>query len=108
MTNLQNVFFGAALAFLATLIIFLLPIDEIIKFYILMGLVLVCLALYDKGRLFKRGDNYIPPIPKEEEITHLRWVYDRLKHVHNENDNYDYMLRLKQIIDDYGKREESI
>lgn len=28
----------------------------------------------------------------------LRWIYERMAHVHNENKNYDYMLRLQRII----------
>lgn len=30
---------------------------------------------------------------------HLTWIYNRLINVHGENANYDYMLRLKEIID---------
>lgn len=34
------------------------------------------------------------------EQKHLKFIYDRLVHVHSENPNYDYMLRLKEIIGD--------
>jgi hypothetical protein len=29
----------------------------------------------------------------------LTWIYYRLKNVHGENENYDYMIRLKKYID---------
>lgn len=31
--------------------------------------------------------------------NHLKFIYERMKHVHNENENYDYMLKLKSIVD---------
>ncbi len=31
--------------------------------------------------------------------VHLKFIYDRLVYHHGENPNYDYMLRLKEIID---------
>jgi hypothetical protein len=37
---------------------------------------------------------------KQENITHLGWIYDRMKNVHNENENYDYMIKFREIIDD--------
>jgi hypothetical protein len=30
---------------------------------------------------------------------HLNWLFDRLVEVHNENPNYDYMVRFRKIID---------
>lgn len=35
----------------------------------------------------------------EKDRKHLQWLYDRLKNVHNEDPFFDYMLRLKEIID---------
>lgn len=32
-------------------------------------------------------------------IEHLIWIYQRMVKVHGENPNYDYMLRLKEIIE---------
>lgn len=43
---------------------------------------------------------------KQKNIDHLAWTYDRLKHVHNENENFDYMRELKRIIDEAGKEGE--
>lgn len=36
---------------------------------------------------------------EDKDIKHLTWIYERLVHVHNENPNLDYMIRLKQIVD---------
>ena len=35
----------------------------------------------------------------KEEVKHINWMYNRLTSVHNENPNYDYMLKFKEIID---------
>ena len=40
---------------------------------------------------------------KQENIIHLEWIYDRMKNVHNENENYDYMIKFREIIDDLKK-----
>ena len=40
---------------------------------------------------------------KQENIIHLEWIYDRMKNVHNENENYDYMIKFREIIDDLNK-----
>ena len=34
----------------------------------------------------------------KEDILHLEWLYNRMKSVHKENENYDYMLKFKEII----------
>jgi len=31
----------------------------------------------------------------------LQWIYDRLIYVYNEDKDYDYMHKLKSIIDEY-------
>ena len=36
---------------------------------------------------------------KDKDIKHLEWVYERMKYVHNENDNYDYMIRFREILE---------
>jgi hypothetical protein len=36
---------------------------------------------------------------------HLNWLFDRLVEVHNENPNYDYMIRFRKIIDEVEKEE---
>ena len=28
----------------------------------------------------------------------LQWIHDRLVNVHNENENFDYMIKLRKII----------
>lgn len=30
-------------------------------------------------------------------LNHIKWIEQRLKAIHNENPNYDYMLKLNQI-----------
>lgn len=36
---------------------------------------------------------------------HLNWLFDRLVEVHNENPNYDYMIRFRKIIDEVENEE---
>ena len=50
--------------------------------------------------------NFIKPpieLPSNKEITHLQWIYDRMFNVHDENENYDYMLKFKEIIEQLKK-----
>ena len=37
----------------------------------------------------------------QKNYEHLKFIYERLKNVHAENENYDYMVKLKEIIDQY-------
>lgn len=36
---------------------------------------------------------------KNEQIEHLRWIYDRMINVHKENENFDYMHKFLSIIE---------
>lgn len=36
-----------------------------------------------------------------KEKEHLQWIYDRLQYVYKENPKVDYMLKLKEIIENY-------
>ena len=36
---------------------------------------------------------------KDKDIKHLEWVYERMKYAHNENENYDYMIRFREILE---------
>jgi hypothetical protein len=47
----------------------------------------------------------VEKLKKEQDniTTHLEWIYDRMKNVHNENENYDYMIKFREIIDDLKK-----
>jgi hypothetical protein len=36
----------------------------------------------------------------------FNWIYDRLVYVHGENPNYDYMLSLRERIDDLFGNEQ--
>jgi hypothetical protein len=40
----------------------------------------------------------------EEDIRHLEWLYNRLIYVHNENENLDYMIKFKLIINKFKKQ----
>lgn len=42
----------------------------------------------------------------KKDIRHLEWIYDRMKSVHNENENFDYMLAFRRIIDGLYKEYE--
>ena len=42
-------------------------------------------------------------LPSDKDITHLQWIYDRMSNVHGENENYDYMLKFKEIIEQLKK-----
>jgi len=42
-------------------------------------------------------------LPTDKDTSHLQWIYDRMSNVHDENENYDYMLKFKEIIDFYHK-----
>lgn len=35
----------------------------------------------------------------KDDIKHLDWVYLRMKHVHGEDENLDYMIKFKKILD---------
>lgn len=36
---------------------------------------------------------------KDKDIKHLEWLYERMKYLHNENENYDYMIRFREILE---------
>jgi hypothetical protein len=42
-------------------------------------------------------------LPSDKNIIHLQWIYDRMSNVHGENKNYDYMLKFKEIIEQFKK-----
>ena len=35
---------------------------------------------------------------KTRNIEHLKWIYERMVHVHKENENLDYMIKFREII----------
>jgi hypothetical protein len=37
----------------------------------------------------------------------LQFIYDRMKNVHGENENYDYMHRLREIIESEKRTENT-
>lgn len=40
---------------------------------------------------------------KEKDIKHLEFIFDRMVYVHNENKNFDYMTRFRDIIEQLRK-----
>ncbi len=34
----------------------------------------------------------------DKDISHLEWIYERMKYIHNENEDYDYMIRFREIL----------
>lgn len=42
----------------------------------------------------------IEEIKRVQNKQHLTWIYERLIYIHKENPHYDYMIKLKQIIDE--------
>ena len=42
-------------------------------------------------------------LPSDKDTAHLQWIYDRMSNVHGENENYDYMLKFKEIIEQLKK-----
>jgi hypothetical protein len=45
----------------------------------------------------------------KREAEHLMWIYNRLAHLHCENENVDYMLEFKSIIGkELNKENDSI
>lgn len=35
---------------------------------------------------------------KAEDINHIRWIHDRLVYVYKENENVDFLIKLRSII----------
>jgi len=42
-------------------------------------------------------------LPTDKDTAHLQWIYNRMSDVHGENENYDYMLKFKEIIEQLKK-----
>ena len=42
---------------------------------------------------------------EQKDLVHLRWIYDRLKNVHKENEQYDYMIKFKGILEKYDLKK---
>lgn len=60
----------------------------------------------DRVKKLIKNNMKLPFIDKRElnkDKQHLEFIYSRLLHVYHENENFDYMIKLKQIIDDYDR-----
>ncbi len=55
-----------------------------------------------KGEMVLKAGNYIIIDKKDfinnEDLQHLKWIYERMVNQHNENWNYDYMYRFAKIM----------
>jgi len=62
----------------------------------------------DKKKAFIDGYNFAQQQNKnlysEEDVNHLEWIYNRMINIHNENKNYDYIIRFKSIIEQFKKK----
>jgi hypothetical protein len=45
------------------------------------------------------ADQQLAEFKEKISKNHLQWIYARMVAKHGENENYDYMLRFKEIID---------
>lgn len=43
---------------------------------------------------------------KEQDIEHLKFIYNRMKDQHEENVNIDYMIKFNEIINRQVKKRE--
>lgn len=43
-----------------------------------------------------------------KDSEHLQWIHDRLKNIHGERENYDYMWRLREIIGHLQRSEANV
>lgn len=89
----QILLFGILCGIFVSEIIYFINIDGGIGHLIIMGITAIIMFLFFSFRAkklmtFERTD-----------IKHLRWIYNRLRYIHNEDERYDYMIRLKCIID---------
>jgi hypothetical protein len=39
----------------------------------------------------------------KEEVKHLMWLHDRIIYVYNENENTDYLIKMRKIINKLKK-----
>ena len=58
--------------------------------------------------LEKQGEKYMKHSYITANPEFFQWIYDRLKYVYNENPNVDYMLSLKERIEDMQKFADKI
>ena len=40
----------------------------------------------------------------DDDVKHLEWMYNRMIEIHGENTNYDYMIKLKNIIETFKNK----
>jgi len=116
MSELQKIFFGITEGLLVGFIIYIIPLEDEVKTLIWMCAIGLAALAYSSSlivsvtRYFKKTLKELNQVKTTNnnwsDIDHLRWSYNRMKHTHKENPNYDYMIRLKSIIDKLEKENK--
>jgi len=60
----------------------------------------------DRVKELMKNNMKLPLKDKKElkkDKQHLEFIYARLRHVYHESENIDFMIKFKQIIDDYDR-----
>ena len=58
---------------------------------------------------FKRGAKWQEErMYSEKELNHIEWIYNRMVFKHNENPNYDYMIKFKSLIEQFKKKQNGL
>jgi hypothetical protein len=50
-----------------------------------------------------KNKNILEVVANKDELNHIEWIYSRMVNIHNENENYDYMVKFKNIIEKLNK-----
>lgn len=50
-----------------------------------------------------KNKNILEVAANKDELNHIEWIYRRMVNIHNENENYDYMVKFKNIIEKLNK-----
>jgi hypothetical protein len=72
------------------------------------GSSLIIMKIDELASWIKRYNFKIISIEKqnniEENISHLKWIYNRMINIHNEDKNYDYMIKFQKILKQLKKK----
>lgn len=87
--------------------------DEVYSKQDMENLLLICMKASVVGTsdwIKEKGSEFINDINKTniidtDDVKHLDWIYNRMLSVYNENPNYDYLRKLKQIINKLNKNQ---
>lgn len=54
--------------------------------------------MYLMDTFFEMMDIKYKKLIEDNDIKHLEWIYKRMRDGYNENENYDYMIKFREII----------